>query len=206
MNKIRILLVDDHTIMRMGLVTLIDNTPDLSVVGEAATGEEAVRLARELKPNIVLMDLMMPGLSGAEATKLIRTENPAVRVVILTTYGQSAELAVAVRNGAAATLLKDTDTTELTDVLRAVHAGQEVIPPDVRTQIEEDDAATTLTERQLAILAALTKGYSNPEIARQFGISEIGVKKHLQAIFAKLGASSRSEAVAIALRKQLLKI
>ena len=206
MKKIRILLADDHTIMRMGLATLLESEPDMCVVGEAENGQVAVRLARELKPDVVIMDLMMPVLSGAEATRIIREENPDVRVVVLTTFGSSAELALAVRNGAAATLLKDTETADLVNVLRRVHEGMRIIPDDVLAMLDENVASADLTPRQLTILQSVTRGLSNADIAKLLGISEIGVKKHLQVIFAKLGAATRAEAAAIALRRQLLKV
>ena len=206
MKKIRILLVDDHTIMRMGLATLLESEPGMCVIGEAENGKAAVRLARELKPDIVIMDLMMPVMSGAEATRLIREENPNVRVVILTTFGSSADLALAVRNGAAATLLKDTETTNLVAVLRRVNDGKQAIPANVRAMLDDSVTSTDLTPRQQDILHSVTRGLSNADIAKQLGISEIGVKKHLQTIFTKLGAATRAEAAAIALRKQLLKI
>ena len=205
MKNIRILLADDHTLMRMGLATLLESEPDMCVVGEAENGQVAVRLARELKPDVVIMDLMMPVLSGAEATRIIREENPGVRVIVLTTFGSSAELALAVRNGAAATLLKDTETADLVNVLRRVHEGKRIIPAEVLAMADESAASADLTPRQLTILQSITRGLSNAEIAKQLGISEIGVKKHLQVIFAKLGAATRAEAAAIALRRQLLK-
>ena len=205
MKKIRILLADDHTIMRMGLATLLESEPDMCVIGEAENGQVAVRLARELKPDVVIMDLMMPVLSGAEATRIIREENPGVRVIVLTTFGSSAELALAVRNGAAATLLKDTETADLVNVLRRVHEGKRIIPAEVLAMLDENAASADLTPRQLTILQSITRGLSNAEIAKQLGISEIGVKKHLQVIFTKLGAATRAEAAAIALRRQLLK-
>ena len=205
MKKIRILLADDHTIMRMGLATLLESEPDMCVGGEAENGQVAVRVARELKPDVVIMDLMMPVLSGAEATRIIREENPGVRVIVLTTFGSSAELALAVRNGAAATLLKDTETADLVNVLRRVHEGKRIIPAEVLAMLDENAASADLTPRQLTILQSITRGLSNADIAKQLGISEIGVKKHLQVIFTKLGAATRAEAAAIALRRQLLK-
>lgn len=205
MNTIRILLADDHTIVRMGLASLIACESDMAVVGEAANGEEAVRLARELRPDVVIMDLMMPVLSGAEATKAIRAENPSVRIVILTSFGQSADLAAAVRNGASATILKGTDPQELTAAIRAVFRGRRVIPKDVLDLVDEDAEIASLTDRQTEILEAVTRGLSNPEIARMFGISETCVKKHVQAVCQKLKAGNRAEAASIALRKNLLK-
>ena len=206
MKKIRILLADDHTVTRMGLVMLISSEPDMKVIGEAENGEEAVRLARELNPDIVIIDLAMPVLSGAEATKAICNANPDLHVVVLTSYGTSTDLAKAVRNGASATLLKDTGTRELIGVLRTVYAGGTAIPDFVRDMLKEDGTSDSFTDKQLEILHSLSRGLSNADIAKLLTISENMVKKHLKAIFSKLGAATRAEAVAIALRKHLLKI
>lgn len=206
MKKIRILLADDHTVTRMGLVMLISSEPDMKVIGEAENGEEAVRLARELNPDIVIIDLAMPVLSGAEATKAICNANPDLHVVVLTSYGMSTDLAKAVRNGASATLLKDTGIRELIGVLRTVYAGGTAIPDFVRDMLKEDGASDSFTDKQLEILHSLSRGLSNADIAKLLTISENMVKKHLKAIFSKLGAATRAEAVAIALRKHLLKI
>ena len=205
MKPIRILLADDHTLLRMGLTTLIAEEDDMEIVGEADNGESAVQLAQELNPDIVIMDLMMPRMNGSEATKAIVRTTPTTRILILTTFGTSAELVEAIRNGAAGVLMKDTATSELVSSVRTLVAGGTVIPEELRRQAAADTSAEQLTTRQRAILDSVTRGYSNPTIARQLGISEIGVKKHLQAIFLKVGASNRAEAVAIALRKQLLK-
>ena len=206
MKKTRIRLADDHVITRMGLNMLFSSEPDMEVVGEADNGEAAVRLAQELRPDIVIMDLMMPKVDGAEATRRIRADDPDVRIVILTTFGNAAELAVAVRNGASAVLLKDTPTRRLVATLRKVLAGSTVIPDSVLEQAAADDTVPNLTERQQEIVHSLTRGLSNADIAKQLGITEFGVQKHLKLIFAKLGAATRAEAAAIALRKHLLKI
>ena len=206
MKKTRILLADDHVITRMGLNMLFSSEPDMEVVGEADNGEVAVRLAQELRPDIVIMDLMMPKVDGAEATRRIRATDPDVRIVILTTFGNAAELAVAVRNGASAVLLKDTPMRRLVASLRKVLAGSTAIPDSVLEQAAADDTVPNLTERQQEIVHSLTRGLSNADIAKQLGITEFGVQKHLKLIFAKLGAATRTEAAAIALRKHLLKI
>ena len=203
MSKIRVLLADDHAIMRIGLSALINGEPDMEVIGNAGTGNEAVRLAIERKADVVLMDLMMPELSGADATALLHRQRPETRILVLTSFGDSSELVAAIRNGASGVILKDTDTDDLLASIRAVHDGKAILPDGL---LPDQTGEPSLTERQKEILTSVTKGFSNPEIARQFHISVIGVKKHLQAIFVKLGASSRSEAVAIALRKHLLKI
>ena len=206
MKKTSILLADDHAITRMGLCMLISSKPDMTVVGEAEDGEEAIRLARKLNPDIVILDLMMPGISGAAATKAIRSENTAIRIVILTTFGDPDDLALAVKNGANATLLKDTRTDDIIDALRKVAAGEEIIPQSIRNMSGEGDSLTTLTDRQKEVLHSVSRGLTNADIAKQLGITEIGVQKHLKLIFTKLGAANRTEAAAIALRKHLLKI
>ena len=204
-KPIRILLADDHSLMRVGLSSLIASESDMTVVGEAENGAEAVIKSRELKPDVVIMDLSMPKMSGAEATRVIRSELPNTRILILTTFGTSADLAIAVSNGADSILLKDTTTDDLIETIRNVAAGKKHFSKKTLAIVKEDSSMSRLTERQLEILGSITRGLTNLDIAKQFGISEIGVKKHLSAIFAKLDVSNRSEAIAIALRKHLLK-
>ena len=206
MNKIRILIADDHMLMRMGISTLVSTDKNLAVVGEARNGREAVELAGSLRPDIVIMDLMMPEMSGGEATKAIHEAHPGIKIVILTTYGTSAELATAVTNGAVGVLLKDKVEMDLLSTIRFVMAGNQVIPTRLLAQIEEDRAMGKLTDRQMEILASVAQGQSNADIALQFGLSEITVKKHLSAIFERLGVANRSEAVSLAFRKQMLKV
>ena len=206
MSKIRILLADDHMLMRMGISTLVSTAKDMTVVGEARNGREAVELAGSLAPDVVIMDLMMPEMSGGEATKAIHAAHPGIKIVILTTYGTSAELATAVTNGAVGVLLKDKVEMDLLNTIRFVIEGNQVIPTRLLAQIEEDKAMGKLTDRQMEILASVADGQSNADIAKQFGLSEITVKKHLSAIFERLGVANRSEAVALAFRKQMLKV
>ena len=205
MSKIRILLADDHMLMRMGVSALVSTAKDMTVVGEARNGREAVELAGTLRPDVVIMDLMMPEMSGGEATKAIHEAHPGIKIVILTTYGTSAELATAVTNGAVGVLLKDKVEMDLLNTIRFVVEGNQVIPTRLLAQIEEDKAMGKLTDRQMEILASVAEGQSNADIALQFGLSEITVKKHLSAIFERLGVANRSEAVALAFRKQMLK-
>ena len=206
MSKIRILIADDHMLMRMGISTLVSTAKDMAVVGEARNGREAVALAGSLRPDVVIMDLMMPEMSGGEATKAIHEAHPGIKIVILTTYGTSAELATAVTNGAVGVLLKDKVEMDLLSTIRFVVAGNQVIPTRLLAQIEEDKAMGKLTDRQMEILASVAEGQSNADIALQFGLSEITVKKHLSAIFERLGVANRSEAVSLAFRKQMLKV
>ncbi len=206
MSKIRILIADDHMLMRMGITALVNSTKDMTIIGEARNGRQAVELADSLKPDVIIMDLMMPEMLGSEATRLIHEAHPEIRTVILTTYGTSVELAKAVTNGAVGVLLKDKVDLDLVSTIRFVVDGNQVVPTRLLEQIEQDKALSKLTDRQLEILASVAQGQSNADIALQFGLSEITVKKHLSAIFSRLGVANRSEAVALALRKQMLKV
>lgn len=205
MDKTRVLIADDHMLMRMGIAALLTPLPDMEVVGEARNGRQAIEMVDALKPDVVIMDLVMPELSGSEATRLIHAAHPEARIVILTTYGTSAELARAVENGAVGILLKDAVDRNLIDTIRFVVAGNQVIPTHLLKQIEHDSAVPSLSMRKLEILSAVAQGQSNSDIAKKFGLSEITIKKHLSSIFESLGVSNRAEAVALALRKQMLK-
>ena len=205
MKPLKILLADDHSIMRMGLATLIGSDPEMTVVGEAGNGEDAVRLVTETNPDVIIMDLMMPVLSGAEATKRIIAEHPQAHILILTSYGISAECADAIRYGALGVITKDTETESILEAVRTVAAGGRIVPDDIERSLQEVLSSSKLTPRQLEILDMVSRGFSNQDIASRFDISLTGVKKHLQTIFAKLGVSSRAEAVGIAMHRQLLK-
>ena len=205
-NKIRILIADDHMLLRIGLTSFISGKDDLQCVGEADNGRTAVELTLKLKPDVVIMDLMMPEMSGAEATKLIHDKLPETRIVVLTSYGTSKELAEAIANGASAALMKDTSTADLVAAIRQVAAGKTILPPELTSAASGNGQHPTLTDHQLKILAALAAGRSNLEIGKAFGITENTVKKIVSTIFAKLGASSRVEAVAIAHREHLVEI
>jgi len=205
MKKIRILLADDHMLMRMGLSTLIACEEDMSIVGEAKNGQQAVELAYALKPDIVIMDLMMPELSGAAATKLIHDAYPEIKIMVLTSYATSKEMSDAITNGAAGALMKDTAANDLVKAIRTIAAGERIIPERLQRQADEDNVAPNLTDRHLEILTSIAQGHSNADIAKRFGVSEITIKKNLSQIFERLGVANRSEAVALALRKQLLK-
>ena len=202
---IRVFLADDHSVMRIGLKTLISGERDMCVVGEAGDGVSAVARIRETRPDVVVMDLQMPKLNGASVTKIVRAELPETRVLVLTTFGASPEMAEAVMNGADGALSKDIPTDDLIDAIRKVACGGQVLSRTLLRLVREVSDAPRLTPRQIEVLDFVTRGFSNEEIARQFGISELGVKKHLQTIFEKLGAATRAEAAAIALRRQILK-
>ena len=204
MKKITIFVADDHALMRVGLRSMIGSEPDMEIIGEAANGKDAVRAVRSLRPDVVIMDLMMPKLNGADATREILQALPDTRIIILSSFGTSAELRQAIADGAVGMQPKEDPTENLIRMIRAVHAGQTVFPPDVRKMLAAAPQ-DTLTDKQTEIMRLVVQGLPTKQIAETVSISESGVKKHLQLIYAKLGAASRSEAVAIALRRQLLK-
>ena len=206
MNPIRILIADDHALLRHGLATLISLHDDLSVVGEARDGREAVDLARKLTPDIVIMDLSMPLLDGVEATRRIRESLPSTKVLILTTFGTSVDIARAIQSGASGAFVKDSEDDELIDAIRTIAAGGKAFSGEIRTMLRKEPKPPELTERQREILRSVVGGQSSDAIAATLGISADAVNQHLDAIRKKLGAANRIEAVAIALRKHLLKI
>ena len=205
-NRIRILIADDHAMVRMGLRVLLETEPDLEVVGEAKNGEAAVAEALRLRPDVVVMDLMMPRMDGIEATRELAARAPDAKVLLLTTFSTSDGLAEALAAGARGAFMKSVEDTALIAAIRKVAAGETAIAPDVRRLIREDPPAAKLTPRQRDILASITRGLTNKEIAAQLGIRADGVNLHIMEILSKLGASNRTEAAAIALRKHLLKI
>ena len=204
-EKIKVLIADDHEIMRMGLVSLFETDPALAVVGEAADGNEAVRKALKLHPDVVIMDLMMPQKDGSEATKEIKSAYPQTKILLLTTFGTSDGIAHALDAGAEGALLKSAANSDILKAIKRIVAGDKAISNEVRELMDKAPPVPELTERQRIILASITEGLTNIAIADRLGISEDGVKRHVNAIFLKLGVESRAEAVAIALRKHLLK-
>ena len=205
-NRIRILIADDHAMVRMGLRVLLETEPDLEVVGEAKNGEAAVAETLRLRPDVVVMDLMMPRMDGIEATRELAARAPDAKVLLLTTFSTSDGLAEALAAGARGAFMKSVEDSALIAAIRKVAAGETAIAPDVRRLIREDPPAAKLTPRQRDILASITRGLTNKEIAAQLGIRADGVNLHIMEILSKLGASNRTEAVAIALRKHLLKL
>ena len=204
MKKIRLLIADDHALMRVGLKTMLKVQKDMSVVGEAANGEEAVARAEELRPDVIVMDLVMTGMSGVEAARRIRDAVPETRVVILTSYGTSDELRTAFADGIAGIQLKGSDPENLLSAIRAVAEGKRAIAPEVRALLDDQPEPPVFSPRQRAILDALVRGLSNDEIASLLNLSRARIKQHLNELYTILGAANRTEAVAIALRKQLL--
>ena len=210
MKPIRILLADDHSIMRVGLASLLSREKDMLVVGEAETGEEAVAKARELKPDVVVMDLMMPTLSGAEATRQITSQAASEdaslpRVLVFTSYGTSVDLAKAVQNGASGVLLKNAPTRDLPQAIRKVFAGEKVLSKEIQTLVDEESSTPRLTERQIQMLELAARGFTNQEIADQIGVSLITVKKQFSDTFVRLNVSNRSEAIGLAIQRHIIK-
>ena len=205
MRKIRILVADDHAVVRMGLVSLLESEKDIEVVGEAGDGEAAVVAARKTAPDVVLMDLVMPKKDGADATVAVKAESPETKVLVLTTFSDTDDIARALNAGADGALLKNSDYADVIAAIRKVAAGKKAVAPEVRKMLAENPPLPELTDRQLDVLTSMVRGLTNADIAKQFGITPDGVKFHITSILAKLGAANRSEAVAIALRKHLLK-
>jgi len=205
-RKIRILIADDHAVVRMGLAALLSAEKDMTVVGQSADGEAAVADAAQLRPDLVVMDLMMPKMDGVEATDAIHRAQPNVKIILLTTFGTSDGIARALEVGASGALLKTADGTDLVHAIRETVAGHRVISDDVQKLFVDDPPIRDLTERQRTIIEAMAEGKSNKEIAAKLKIQADSVRQHVIAILAKLGAANRTEAVAIALRKHLLKI
>ena len=205
-SKIKVLIADDHTIVRIGLTTLLNAESDIEVVGEARNGEMAVKEALRLTPDIVVMDLMMPKKDGAEATAELHERLPSSKVIILTTFGASDGIAHALESGAAGALMKTADDADIVSTIRAVAGGRTVISADIKRLLANDPPVPTLTPRQLEILSSMTRGLTNRDIANQLGICIDRVNDQVAAILTKIGAANRTEAVAIALRKQLLKL
>ena len=205
-NTIRVLIADDHTIVRIGLRTLLGAEKDIEVVGEAKNGEMAVKEALRLRPDVVIMDLMMPKMDGAEATAALHEKLPESKVIILTTFGSSDGIAHAIESGAAGALMKTADDAALISTIRSVAGGKTIISPDIKRLLAEDPPIPVLTTRQTEVLQSMMRGLTNRDIAKQLGIRQDGVNEHVAAILAKIGAANRTEAVAIALRKHLLKL
>ena len=205
-QPITILIADDHALLRRGLATLLGFAPGLSVVGDAKNGEEAVKAAIKLKPDVVVMDLSMPVMDGVEATRRIREKLPETHVLILTTYSTSVDVVRAMDAGASGAFIKDADDDRLIEAIRTVASEGTAFSPEIESMIKTDPHPPELTERQQKILEATSKGLSSEQIASRLGISAYAVNQHLDVIRRKLGAQSRTEAVAIAIRKHLLKI
>lgn len=205
MSRIRVLVADDHVTVREGLAAIIGRQQDMQVTAEAETGQAAVDLWREHRPDVTLMDLRMPAMDGAVAIAEIRRIDPAARIIVLTTFDTDNDISRAIRAGAKGYLLKDTEREELLATIRRVHAGETCIPPSVVAKLAAGMSSESLTARELEVLGMLAAGRSNKEIAIKLSITETTVKSHLRSIFNKLGVLSRTEAVTVATRRGLVR-
>jgi len=199
-SGIRIMLVDDHSAFRKGMAALIESEPDLQVVAEAADGLQALVIFRQKKPDVVLMDLRLPGMGGVEATIAIRKEFPAARIIVLTTFDLDEDIYRAIQSGAKSYLLKDTPDKQLADTIRAVHAGKQPLLPKVAERLAARQQRAELSHRELEVLQLLTRGRSNKEIGSALFVCEDTVKAHLKTLFVKMGVQDRTEAAISAIR------
>lgn len=205
-GPIRVLIVDDHPILREGVVAMIENAPDIDVAGEASHGAQAVERFRELRPDVTLMDLQMPGLDGIEATRAIRAEFQDARIVVLTTYLGDAQAVRALKAGACGYLLKSSLRTQVLDAIRNVHTGRRYIDQEVAQQVALHVTDEDLTARETAILKLVAIGQANKQVAWALGVSEETVKAHLKTIFAKLDVADRTHAVTVAIRRGIIDV
>ena len=204
--KIRVFSVDDHPLLHEGIATVIRNQPDMALVAEAFNGQEGIKLFREHTPDVTLMDLRLPDMSGIDAMIAIRSEFPEARVIILTTFAGDVEIQRALQAGARAYILKSMPPKELVDVIRQVHAGKKRIPPEIAAHLAEHYSDESLTGREIEILQQVAGGNRNRDIAEKLFISEETVKVHMKHIMEKLSASDRTQAVAIGVRRGIIQL
>jgi NarL family two-component system response regulator LiaR len=210
-DPIRVLVADDHAVVRQGLQTFLRLQDGIDVVGEAGDGEEAVRRVEELLPDVVLMDLVMPRLDGIEAIRRIRAISPSTRVLVLTSFTEDEQIFAAVKAGAAGYLLKDVKPQELGDAIRVVHGGEALLHPSVAARLmkeistgQQRSAPDSLTEREMEVLRLLARGSSNKEIALELGVAEKTVKTHVSNILQKLHLADRTQAAMYAVRERIV--
>jgi DNA-binding NarL/FixJ family response regulator len=203
-TPIRVLVADDHPVVRTGLAGVISQQPGLELVAEAADGREAVECFREHRPDVVLMDLRMPGMDGVAAIRAIKAEFPDARILALTTYEGDVDIHRALEAGARGYLIKDMLLTDVLTAIRAVHRGERVIPLAVAARLAEFTPRTDLTEREVEVLRLVARGLSNRDVANVIGRTDETVKVHLKNIFAKLGVADRTEAVTLAFSRGIL--
>lgn len=205
MDKIKVLIVDDHAIVRMGMVALINAQPNLEVVGEAKNGELGVKAALKLNPDVIVMDLLMPVKDGVEATRDIIAARPDSKILVLTTSTTASELAAALEAGAFGIIPKTTSNQSLLSAIRSVAVGKRVVTTEINEIIANDEPIQDLTQHQLDMLTSIVRGLTNADIAKQFDVSENTIRKATSTIFSKLGVANRTEATALAIRKKLVK-
>jgi DNA-binding NarL/FixJ family response regulator len=203
-NPIRVMLVDDHPAFRKGMGALLESEPDLQVVAETGDGREVLELYRQKKPDVVLMDLRLPGMGGVEITMAIRKEFPAARVIVLTTFDTDEDIFRAIQSGAKSYLLKDTPDDELASTIRSVHAGKQVLSKKMAERLAERQQRPELSQRETEVLQLLIKGRSNKEIGSALCLCEDTIKAHFKTLFAKLKVQDRTEAAISAIRQGIV--
>jgi two-component system NarL family response regulator len=203
-GPIRIMVVDDHAIVRRGLAALVNSEPDMSVVAEAEDGRQAVEFFRKCQPDVVLMDLRLPIMSGVEAITAIRAEFPQSRIIVLTTYDGDQDIHRALAAGARSYLLKDMRDAEFVATIRAVHNGARPLPATVASKLAEHFSGHDLTEMEVKVLELIVAGRKNSEIAKTLNIKDGTVKSHINRVFSKLGVTNSREAVNVALRRGIV--
>jgi DNA-binding NarL/FixJ family response regulator len=203
-ERIRILVVDDHHVVRQGLVALLNIIPDIKVVGEASDGLQAIDLHKSLQPDITLMDLQLPNLGGVDAILKIRADDPAARFIVLTTFDGDEDIFRSLQAGAKAYLLKGMTVDELVSTIQAVHSGRTLISPAIAEKLAERMSTQTLTNRELSVLERIVAGRANKEIASDLKISEATVKSHINSLLGKLGVSDRTHAATVALQRGIV--
>jgi DNA-binding NarL/FixJ family response regulator len=205
-KRIRVFSVDDHPLLREGIAAIIDNQPDMVMVAQAANSQDAIQQFRKHRPDVTLMDLRLPDDSGIETMIAIRAEFPDARIIMLTTFEGDVEIKNALESGARGYVLKSMPPKELVEVIRQVHAGKKRIPPQLAAQLAEHMSDEALTEREVQVLSQIAGGNRNRDIAEQLFISEETVKVHIKHIMEKLGASDRTQAVAIGIRRGIIQL
>jgi two-component system NarL family response regulator len=203
-QPIRILVADDHLVVRLGLITLINNQPDMRVVGDAANGQDLLALFRQHRPDVTLMDLRMPGLSGDEIIAEICKQDPKAAVIVLTIHKGDEAAFQALRAGARGYLIKDVQSDEITDAIRTVHGGGQCIPASVAEQLAGRLAKAALSSREVDVLKLIAEGLSTKEVATRLGVADTTAKKHTAGVLSKLGAKDRTHAVRLALERGII--
>lgn len=205
-SPIRILLADDHPSLRTGLASILNSQPDLAVVAEAGSGPDAIAAAKSAKPDVIIMDLRMPGGDGIDAIKELIKRDPDAKVLVLTTFDNEEDVFSALEAGARGYILKDTTREEIIEAVRQVHAGNRFLPPAIAARLADRMIRPGLTPRELDVLRLVSRGRTNKEIAAAMFISDETVKSHMKGLFQKLGVHDRAEAIAVALQRGLLRL
>ena len=204
--RIRVMVVDDHPLLRDGIAGVLQTQPDMVLVAEATTGKEAIAHFREHRPDVTLMDVRMPEMNGLDALGAIRAEDPQARIIVLTTYRGDVQALRAIKLGAAGYMLKSSLRKDLIDTIRGVHEGRRLIPPEIAAELAQHLGSDDLSEREVGVLRLIAAGNSNKKVAALLGISEETVKAHVRSILSKLGAHDRTHAVTIALKRGIIEV